>query len=433
MGAYMVHRLRQRKESHSFKMVWLYRREYARLSLTIIISFTLILSFLLISDSLTYHEIKDVYHLADEIAVWEPSVSAQGLDKNQYQHILESLQGIEGTSFVTYYRTYANSTDTLTLGEGQDNFHISMQTYFIGNESFFDYHYHNQTEYFKPSPLLGRLNIQNPSEVIIDETLYRLLGGDLSSSSLEDMNIRIKVSDYNTRTALVENIFLDLQVVGVVTANPTSKQAFAHRNEGEEDFHITYYPDIFISQVLLDEMDTDVNLSLALHSQSPQRLNQFFTELQLGLQSVLREKTIARAKIEANIVQKTILGAFMYIILVLNISGSFQNLVEVRKPEIGIKRALGLSKFKVIQQFAAETMYVVLLCITISMWISSIIGLLLKLYYEIVHFTKFTLYLNSFSIQIFLLITLFIAITNCYMAAYKAGQTEIIRFIKSDS
>ena len=56
------------------------------------------------------------------------------------------------------------------------------------------------------------------------------------------MNIRIKVSDYNTRTALVENIFLDLQVVGVVTANPTSKQAFAHRIEGEEDFHITYYP-----------------------------------------------------------------------------------------------------------------------------------------------------------------------------------------------
>lgn len=417
---------------HSYQMVLLYAKEYARLSITIVLSFTLLLSYLMISDSYLYNQIKDLIYVPEEVLVWQPYHVQSDMDPNLYQTIIDQISNQSGTSYVLYGEQAANLQSDYQWAHGSSG-NYPVWLYSIGNASFFDYYHLSYGNYEKRELLLGRLELVSDEEVIIDESMYRFFGYDPDDQVLTDLKLTIEI-DLRVAAQQVESVVVELDVVGIVSASKFSKESYTASMIHQDPTNTSLIPfDIFVDQGLSSVLDPSVMPSVSVYSEVPEQISTLSQELSLGMRSAFAEKQAVRDEIESSIYNKAVLSLFLFLLLALNISGNFQNLIESRKQEIGIKRALGLSRYRVIRQFTTEMVIVVGLCLAIAAWISMVVSLCVKLYSERVLVVDYTIYLTRFSVLLFLIITIGITAINCIMVAYKAGSTEIIRFIKSES
>ena len=111
---------------------------------------------------------------------------------------------------------------------------------------------------------------------------------------------------------------------------------------------------------------------------------------------------------------------------------SFKNVLEQRKYEIGVKRAVGASGLDIIEQFFFEGIIVVGINVILAIFVTNMMFLVYKLYNEIVLGQEFIIYINNFSKMMFGVVSMFIMFIYSITFAIQSSRVEIIKYLKSE-
>jgi len=160
------------------------------------------------------------------------------------------------------------------------------------------------------------------------------------------------------------------------------------------------------------------------------------------IKTVYEDQARALEQIQTEKGTKAIIAALLLVILGINLYSCFENALNDRKFEIGVKRAMGASGFSIVRQFFYESMIVIVANIVISIAFVVDVGLLLKLYRQltmkdfsgIVHFEfeTYSLYITPYSIGMFAACAIVLTVVFSLVFAYKTTQVQIVDYLKAE-
>jgi len=433
---------------HAFKMVGRNIRSYAMLSVTIILSFSILLGFMGFMDSEHYNVNKKTLSL-DRGYIRLHSMS---LSPTRIAQLQERAAEYGTTHSVQYYRTAISlSSVSWKLATGEPLLAFPLITaYCLPRECWFVEQYGGSStrlESYTVTWLDGRdtNNISlEPGQIILDEQLYHALG-----FSPENPTIELNFHDSST------NIIGAFTAVGTIPANaPMEVITFENEKTGEHKAQILQGIDSAYTPVILFSLD-DLNPQsfetearwlryIFFHSDQPENVHTMLKTMEPDamIKTVYEAQDRALEQIQTEKGTKAIVAALMLLILGINLYSSFENALNDRKFEIGVKRAMGASGFSIIRQFFYESMIVMFADILLSVALVVNIGLLLKLYRQltmkdfsgIVHFEfeTYTLYVTPYSVGMFAACAIVLTVVFSFVFAYKTTQVQIVDYLKAE-
>ena len=152
--------------------------------------------------------------------------------------------------------------------------------------------------------------------------------------------------------------------------------------------------------------------------------------------NVHTKKAEAMREMQLHAQTKMIIVLLMFVLLGINLYGSFSNALERRRFEVGIKRAIGASKMAIIGQFMWESLLLMLCNIFISM-VLVFNGFLWYKYFwertrEFSPYEKWTIYMSGTSILMFATVTLALTLLFSVIFAVKATQVQVVEYLKAE-
>ena len=435
---------------HAFKMVGRNIRSYTMLSVTIILSFSILLGFMGFMDSEHYNTYKKTLSL-DRGYIRLHSMS---LSPTRIAQLQERAAEYGTTHSVQYYRTSLLFDDTgwmLPTGE-RLNSSNPIVSYCLPRECWFVEQYGGSStilESYTVTWLDGRdtNNISlEPGQIILDEQLYHALG-----FSPENPTIELSFHDYNLNAKL-KGAFT---AVGTIPANaPMEVITFENEKTGEHKARILQGADSAYTPVILFSLD-DLNPQsfetedrwlryIFFHSDQPENVHTMLKTMEPDamIKTVYEDQARALEQIQTEKGTKAIIAALLLVILGINLYSCFENALNDRKFEIGVKRAMGASGFSIVRQFFYESMIVMVANIVISIAFVVDVGLLLKLYRQltmkdfsgIVHFEfeTYSLYITPYSIGMFAACAIVLTVVFSLVFAYKTTQVQIVDYLKAE-
>ena len=430
---------------HAVRMVRRNLRAYVALSVTIILSFSILLIFMGYMDSEHYNRYKGL--LAKDpslLSVSSTSLSAARAD------LLQKRAAEYGTTHTLQYlkqNLQIQTADwTLTTGERlASNFRV--QAYAIPRETWFleDKGTGNgQLDPYTVTWLDGRevSNITLESgEILIDEQLFKALGLSRDNSTLE-LELFSGISEFGgafTVVGTVPSLYpLEMEIFEV----PSTKERMARLPDKTLD---QYFSVIFFS---LEDFNPSVfgghwYRNLIFYSDQPTSVRQMIKTLEpdLLVYSVYEAQDFAMEGIRTEKTTKSLIAILLLLILGINLYSSFQNALNERKFEIGVKRAVGASAFSIVRQFFYESMLVMLSNIAVTVALVVDIGLVLKLYREATaitdtyanyNYVDYVLYITAESVAMFAVCALVLTVVFSFIFAYKATRVQIVDYLKAE-
>ena len=446
---------------HALTMVRRNLRSYAMLSVTIILSFSILLGFMGYMDSEHYNQYKIPLGR-------DPSLLRVNADKLSAAraNVLQERAAEYGTTHsVQYFVTPSMqlSTDgwSLATGEPFGNSVMHAQTYFVPKECWFieKTYYYNKGERGVLDPYevtwLDERETNNvtlqPNEIIMDEQLFKALG-----LSRENSTLNLDVYDA-ANFAWVEGAFT---VVGTVPSSaPLEVETYKEPVSGEIKARVNStapHADgynavlIFPTDVLNRESMRQAQLkrTIIFYSDQPASVQQLIQTLEPGVvvMSVYESHESALEVIRTEKATKSLIAILLLLILGINLYSSFQNALNERKFEIGVKRAVGASAFSIVRQFFYESMLVMLSNIAVTVAVVVDIGLVLKLYREAnaitytaeghirrnMAYMDYVLYITAESVAMFAVCALVLTVVFSFIFAYKATRVQIVDYLKAE-
>lgn len=155
-------------------------------------------------------------------------------------------------------------------------------------------------------------------------------------------------------------------------------------------------------------------------------------KLNLSFETTYYGKKSAYSDIMNNIHIKTVIVIALLFLLGINLYSCFNNALNERKFEIGVKRASGASKFEIIFQFFVEGLAVLLADILISVAVVITILTCVKWYMNFVNNESWIITINSYSVAIFMLCCLFLSLFFSILFAYMTTTVEIVKYLKNE-
>jgi len=165
-------------------------------------------------------------------------------------------------------------------------------------------------------------------------------------------------------------------------------------------------------------------------------------EPDIRVSTVYEAQNSALEKIRTEKGTKAIVAALLLLILGINLYSSFENALNDRKFEIGVKRAIGASGFSIVRQFFYESMIVMLVDTLISIVLVVDIGLLWKFYQQspasnpegvvkLINET-YSLYVTPYSVGMFTVCAVVLTVVFSFVFAYKTTQVQIVDYLKAE-
>ena len=437
---------------HAIKMVGRNIRSYAMLSVTIILSFSILLGFMGYMDTEHYNVNKKVLaldrgFLRFSTRTMSPARVAQ----------LEEKAAQYGTTHCTQYYRNSVSFDMnhwrLPTGERISE-SLSAVSYSIPRECWFLEKYpdiDNRWESYSVTWLDGRddRNITlEKGEIIMDDQLFKAFG-------LTPENNKLELNFYVGSTADQKTARGTYTVVGTIPANGTMEvEYFTNEKTGETKARFRRYPEIDYIPVVVFSLD---DLSPAtvgsegswlrhvfFHSDQPENVHKMLESMepQIDVVTIYEWQNRVLETIRTEKGTKAIIAALLMLILGINLYSSFENALNDRKFEIGVKRAMGASGFSIIRQFFYESMIVMVANILISVALVVDLGLLLKLYRQLtlkdmeggIHFEfeTYSLYITPYSVGMFAVCAVVLTVVFSFVFAYKTTQVQIVDYLKAE-
>jgi len=436
---------------HACNMVGRNIRSYAMLSVTIILSFSILLGFMGYMDSEHYNTYKktlamDRGYIHSHSRTLSPARVAQ----------LQERAAEYGITHSTQYQTssiHLKSTHwKLPTGERLDS-DLAVKIYSIPRECWFvevlDSLTKHILENYTVTWLDGRKtnNITlEAGQIILDELLYHALG-----FSPENPTKELQFYDDFTKVELKKTF----TVVGTVPSNvPMKVETYQHEITGEMLAKISnstadsYMP---VAMFSLDDLnpqnfETDIGWLryIIFYSDQPENVYTMLKTMEpnLAVSTVYEGQNRALEQIQTEKGTKAIIAALLLVILGINLYSSFENALNDRKFEIGVKRAMGASGFSIIRQFFYESMIVMTVNTVIAVATVVNVGLLLKLYRQftmkdtsgLIRYTyeTYTLYITPYSVGMFAVCAVVLTVVFSFVFAYKTTQVQIVDYLKAE-
>lgn len=417
---------------HAITMVGRTLRSYAMLSVTIILSFSLLLAYLFFVDATLYNEYKEVFARDRSVVVVQDS----DLNTVKVSVLIEGAEELGRTHYTEMLRTNHLRIDMsgYSLESGESIWGEMPATVIVlaGTPwSVYDY-----SEELDITWLDGkeRENICLKSgEILMDEQLFQAFG-----LSAENPYYPCKFRHFLDLYA--EPFSGTFEVVGTIR----SYEKLAVVEAG--DANAVYISPSYVARLVfsIDDLNTqnaqaaDWDRFLVFYSDYPERITGMAKELMMdAVDSVYDSQNAALDEIRAQKRTKAMIASVMLLILGLNLYSSFSNALNERKFEIGVKRAIGASKWAIVRQFLYEGMIVMAVDVFLSVVLVVDLGILYKLVREAVPdefgiYENFVLYISPYSMAMFALCAVTLTVVFSLIFAYKSTQVQVVNYLKAE-
>lgn len=144
------------------------------------------------------------------------------------------------------------------------------------------------------------------------------------------------------------------------------------------------------------------------------------------------QKMSARYNMMLGIDTKRLVGILVFVLLFMNLSASFTNALKDRRYEIALRRSLGASPWRILQEFFLESAIVNFSAFLLSMILVTAIWYGYRL---IVYFRsglRYTVFLTEGDILVYVLMFLSILIFSGIQFAFQAMQTNIVQALQGE-
>ena len=405
---------------HAVKMVWRNRRSYAKLSVTVVLSFTLLLGYMAISDARNYNRYGKVFSLPREVV--QCYCYSDPMTFSTYLSQVE--EAVPDAQMYDYFTatTELTSYDAKLTAECYFLPHGVEEVYTTDSSSSFD---PNESGVSCAEPIALLREKQNFSlqgnEAIVNKSFYDSL---IAGGAQEPLTIPLQFRWKDGSSSVWE-----LEVAGVC-------EDTAGNDIRAEQGEVTGFVDIYLSQSLLNghtinDME-DFKQIAFVSSPMPEVVMGIGRALGMVSQGIVEAQDEARTALRAAITSKAVTAMVMLALLAINLYSSFSNVLETRNFEIGVKRAIGASKASIIRQFLYESLLVLGFDALLSAALVADGLILYKLIQRWFFSVTWYAYVSPFTIAVYLLSSLSLTVVFSLLFAYKATRVEIVRYLKAE-
>ena len=273
-------------------------------------------------------------------------------------------------------------------------------------------------------------------EILIARRAYDLLVADKG-----DRILPVSVTVVDPITQQYFSRWMDCTVVGTIDS-PTSFNPplyVTERTNGITDVSLNIYT--FMSQATMDEMTAGAQGAMSerwviYNTSNPEYVIKAAEQVGMLCFNIHTKKSEALREMQLHAQTKMIIVLLMFVLLGINLYGSFSNALERRRFEVGIKRAIGASKAAIIGQFMWESMLLMLCNIFVSVVIVFNLALWMKYFEEkTMNFNPYwnwTIYMSGTSILLFAVVTIALTLLFSVIFAVKATQVQVVEYLKAE-
>ncbi len=405
---------------HAIKMVGRNRKAYLKMSVTVVLAFTILLSYMALTDSSLYNSYAKVFSLPRQVvqsycndaalvSTFMNQVKKNDPDAKCYSYFITTTE-------MTAYEQTINA-DCCFIPDGIETL------YSIDNPSTYDGNMTNQYACAVPIKLVGEKQdfLLEKGQAIINESFYQSL---LNGGAQEPVSIPVTLHWDDGSYSV-----WDVEVVGICADSVANE--FHYVAEGD---YLLGYVSIYLSQSQIEE---DKPLPFTTYvafvsSESPEEVMSTSRALGLVTQGIAEAQTTAKTEMQTSIRSKALTACVMLALLAICLYSSLSNVLETRNYEIGVKRAIGASSFSIVRQFLYEALLVLGFDIVLSAALVADLLIGYKLYQKLAHNLTWVAYVSPYSMAIYAISTLSLAITFSLIFAYRSTKVEIVKYLKAE-
>lgn len=418
---------------HACLMVGRTLKSYARLSVTIVLSFSFLLGYLLFTDANLYNQYRDVFsYRRGDVLIRDTSA-----DGKKVEAFLENLKEIENTNCFVYcyslggtLEAYYTADDPSFL-EGNTITLPNWQLYYLPDHAWLD---GTLVSFFSRITWLEEPREDfylAEDEVILCEGVFRALGLD-----------RMENPAYTFR--FEEGATMTLRIAGYTADEYPFKLNLAAVDGSVYLVDNNYTNQLILSSKLLDasilrEQELMcLERYVAVYSDNPEQVVQLAETIEFNqVESIYAQQNDALEAIRYEKKNKAIIACALLLLLGINLYSSFSNALNDRKFEIGVKRAIGASGWSIVRQFLYESLIVM----AVNTFLSVVLvtdGLIVYKYIfehtpdEWGNYYEWVISVTPQSIAMFAVCALTLTIVFSLIFAYKSTRVEIVQYLKAE-
>lgn len=428
---------------HGLTMVRRNFRSYALLSVTILLSFSLLLGYLLFTDSTLYTRYRFDFSKDPRIL----SVTADYPEDSAKLLIARDKVQSIGTTY-----TYISHSAQCRISGNRYALPDGRPVELPDNTIVYAVPAHIWALYLKDSvtPVeITWLDGREAADVSLKSGQMLMSLGLFHALGLEEEKTPEYSVDLHTSYVAEggETFQKNMRVVGVF--------AMGHIDQGDSQIQealteesLLHSDPLNLSAIVIPLEDFDPDLldpdyrmgsSLNIYSDSPELVSQALEQMHFksGYTSAWEIRNEVKEKMRTENHIKAIIAAALVVLLGINLYSSFNNALNDRRFEIGVKRAVGASGFSVVRQFLYESLFVMCLNILLSVALVTDVGIAYKFIYEHLSdeygfYHRFVLYISPYSIAMFAVCTLSLTVVFSLIFAYKSTQVEVVDYLKAE-
>lgn len=405
---------------HSLLMIQRNRLVYAKLSVTVVLSFSLLLAFLSFTDARLYNEYKEIFAQPREIVQCN-IYGKPGAYHTLLSQIKNNIAGADSYG----YATLDGICD-------YENGRVNVRCSFLPTGDMPVYTW-NQIDFKKTGGIFSAAPVRlsgekqdfdlKGNEVIINESWYNAL---IAGGVRVPVRISIhfdwqdgKGSDWVLtvagvcRDTLQENLLLDKE--GSVYG-----------------WGRMYLSAGLLSRADVGEFGTSAEYSVWVNTATPEKAIAYARVLGFWTYGMSEAQQAANAILAVEKASKAYIAAVILVLLGINLYSSFSNALKERRYEIGVKRALGAGKRHIVRQFLYESLCVLLFdtLLSLTLVINLMVGY--KAYQAFVLGKEWIVFISPHSVIMFLVCSLSLSIVFSLIFAFQSMQVEIISNLREE-
>lgn len=409
-------------------------RSYLFLSMTVLLSFCFLLIYLVYYDSYNYngkifleaneyyaYGYKDYQHLSSEmsaITFFDSRLTQEDIESN-VKKTTSLLDNLEDTHYNVIY-----SVDKSSVDFKLDNCKVSLS--FIDSHSFA---YATVNAATVTRDIQKITTVLDEGEAFVNDTFYEFLTANTGEETPE---ITYRAYDNVTGKTVTRKI----KIVGGVEDSLSAPTVEDGRLKGNIRIVAPYSELEYWDETLNIRDNLRTNAVIIVNSPT-QYQGIIKTYVSANTEHALtayffEEINSYRATVCSNIQQRALILCFFYIVLAINLYGSFRNALNERKFEIGVRRAIGASKKDIMGQFMLEGMLVILMNMLASIYIVSVGFFVFKEIIKLAMGIDFILYISWGSVLSFFIICISLAMLFSAIFAYQTTRVNVIDNLRAE-
>lgn len=407
---------------HSILMVGRTIRNYAMLSLTVVLSFSILLAYLLFTDSSLYNQNKVFLNSDGRIVIIQEGGS---INKNKMEALLSQAEHI-GNDTIYYIRRCTNINIDSFWGQNRP---LRQRTYIIPSHvwGIYDDKYLNfggiqamEVTWLDGRETNGEVYL-GKNEILLERGIYEYMNLGEMEEPVYEVRMSVITEDGTTETRTV-----NAAVVGLIETAEWMRQ-----DDGSYELNTVT---VYMSQASAEEIgEVSSSRDIIFSSDAPAAIKNAAISIGFeGYATMYEIKERALQEMAVHTETKAIIAMVLCVLLAINLYGSFSNAMQNRKFEVGVKRAIGASKFSIIRQFLWEGILVMLGNIYLSIMIVMTGAFIYKYVYQLTEKETWTIYLSAASMIMFGVVTVSLTVIFSLVFAIQATEVEIVQYLKAE-